>query len=328
MLRSVFGKTLWDGRRSLLGWIIGITAVGCLYAAFYTTVNTPEMAEAIKAYPQGLLDAIGFTDVTTAAGYVGSTTFGLLGPILVLIFAAALGGSAIAGEEENGRLDLTLAYPVTRWGVVVQRFAALVVAVAAACLVLALALIALSGPAALDDLTPANIVAASTQLALLGIFFGALAFGVGAATGRRNLVYATVAIAGVAGFLANNLAPSVAGLEWLQNLSPFFYQAGGAPLRDGLQTVDFGDPGDRQSRSGRARRPVLRPPRRGRVATAEVLHARSDDRRSVPRHAPGGPARRDGAAARDGQRRGPRCDRGDQLQDAGTARERSVPGVV
>lgn len=48
MLRSVFGKTLWDQRRSLLGWAIGISAVGVLYAVFYPTINTPEMLEAVR----------------------------------------------------------------------------------------------------------------------------------------------------------------------------------------------------------------------------------------------------------------------------------------
>jgi hypothetical protein len=32
MLRSSFSKTLWDLRRTLLGWAIGITAVGAASA--------------------------------------------------------------------------------------------------------------------------------------------------------------------------------------------------------------------------------------------------------------------------------------------------------
>jgi ABC-2 type transport system permease protein len=238
MLRSVFAKTLRDGRRGLVGWILGITAVGCLYAAFYPTVNTPEMAEALKAYPEGLLDAIGFTDIASAAGYVGSTTFGILGPILVLVFATSLGVSAIAGDEEAGRLDLTLAHPVSRWSVLLQRFGALVVALVVAGIVLATALVAISGPAQLGSIGPANLFAASFQMSLLGVFFGALALGVGAATGRRFLANAAVAVVGVLGFLANNLAPSIEGLEWTRNLSPYFYQAGGIPLRSGLQIED------------------------------------------------------------------------------------------
>lgn len=237
MLRSVFGKTLWDQRRSLLGWTIGISAVGVLYAVFYPTINTPEMLEAVRAYPEGLLDAIGFTDIASAAGYLGSTTFGILGPALIIVFAAAIGGSAIAGDEESGRLDLTLAHPVSRWSVAVQRFAALVVAMFVVCAVLAVALIAITGPAQLDEIGPANIVAAAIQLALLGVFFGGLAIGVGGATGRRSFVYAVVAVIAVVGYFGNNLGPTI-GLSWLSDLSPFHYAQGGQPLRNGLQLAD------------------------------------------------------------------------------------------
>jgi ABC-2 type transport system permease protein len=238
MLRSVFAKTLWDQRRSLLGWIVGITTVGVLYAAFYPMINTPEMLEALEAYPQALLDALGFTAITSAAGYLGSTTFGLLGPALIIVFAAVTGGSAIAGEEEGGRLDLTLAHPVSRWSVVIQRFAAIVVGMLVVCAVLAIALVAITGPAQLGEVGAANLFAASFQLALLGSFFGALALGVGAATGRRSLVVVVVAVVAVVGYFGNNLAPTIEGLAWLADLSPFQYYQGGRPLVNGLQVAD------------------------------------------------------------------------------------------
>ncbi|MEX2184608.1 MAG: ABC transporter permease subunit [Chloroflexota bacterium] len=238
MLRSVFGKALWDNRRGLLGWAVGISAVGVMYAAFYPTVNTPEMAEALKAYPPGLLDAIGFTDITSAAGYLGSTTFGILGPTLVIIFAASMGASAIAGDEQSGLLDLPLAHPVSRWRLLLERFAAILVSVFIACAVLALALIAIAGPADLGSIGPANTAAAAAHLALLGVWFAALALAVGGLTGRRTVVYAAVGAIGVAAFLGNNLAPAVEGLAWAQDVSPFHYLSGGAPLRNGFQVLD------------------------------------------------------------------------------------------
>jgi ABC-2 type transport system permease protein len=240
MLRSVFGKTLRDQRRALLGWTIVIAAVGVLYAAFWPMMVTPEMKAALDAFPPALLDALGYNDLTSSAGYVGSTTFGLLGPALVIIFAAAMGGSAIAGEEESGRLDLTLAHPVSRWSVALQRFAALVVGMLVACAALAVALIAISGPAQLDDIGTANLVAASFHLAMFGIFIGAVALAVGAMTGRRSLVYAAVALVAVGGFLANNLAPLVDEIAFLRDLSPFHFYSGGEPLKNGLQVVDLG----------------------------------------------------------------------------------------
>jgi len=144
MRRSVFGKMLWDQRRSLLAWAIGITAVGTFYAAFYPMVNTPAMRQALESYPQGMLEALGMTDATSVPGYLGSTTFGLLCPTLIVVFAAAIGGSAIAGEEEADRLDLVLAHPASRWAVLWQRFAAIGAAMLGVCLVLAAILIAIS----------------------------------------------------------------------------------------------------------------------------------------------------------------------------------------
>ena len=238
MLRSVFGKTLRDQRRSLLGWTVAITAVGVIYAAFWPLMVSPEMKAAMNAFPPELLEALGYTDITSPVGYVGSTTFGLLGPALIIVFAAAVGGSAIAGEEESGRLDLTLAHPVSRWSVALQRFAAIVVQMLLVGLVLGLALVGVSGPAEFGELGATNVMAASLHLSLLGIFFAALGLGVGAATGRRSLAFGAVAIIAIGGFLGNNLGPMVAELTWLRDISPFHYYSGGQPLRNGLQLLD------------------------------------------------------------------------------------------
>jgi ABC-2 type transport system permease protein len=240
MLRSVFGKTLWDQRRSLLAWAVGIGAVGVMYAAFYPSFNNPEMQQALKAYPKGLLDAMGMTDIATAAGYLGSTSFGLLGPALIIVMAAALGSGAVAGDEDSGRLDLVLAHPVSRWSVALQRFAALVAAMVIVSVVLGVALIAVSAPAQLGDIGAANLLATSVHLAVLGIFFGALALGMGAATGSRGGVYGLVAVVAVVGYFGNNLGQRITGLGWLHDVSPFRFYSGGAPLTHGLQPGDLG----------------------------------------------------------------------------------------
>jgi len=239
MLRSVFTKTLWDQRRSLLAWAVGLTGIGVLYASFYPMVNTPEMRAALESYPQAMIDAMGFDDVTSPAGYLGATTLGMLCPAIIIIMAAAVGGSAIAGEEENGRLDLTLAHPVSRWSVLLQRCAAMVVSMLGVTAALGLALLAISGPAQIDSIGPANLVAGALHLALLGIFFGSLALGLGAATGRRSIVYLAVAVVAIVGYFGNNLGPTVEGLHWLRDISPFHFYQGGVPLRNGIQPADL-----------------------------------------------------------------------------------------
>lgn len=238
MLRSVFGKTLWDQRRGILTWSIGIAAVGLMYSAFYPTLNSPEMAEFMDAYPREIMDAMGITDLTSPEGYLGGTTYGILGPILMIIFAASLGARAIAGEEENGRLDVLLAHPVTRWQVVVERAAAMVVALLVAGVVLLLGMAAMAGVADFASIGLANLAAASGQLVLLGVAFGALALAVGAATGSRGLAFGVVAIIGVLTYFANTLGPSVDWLAWSESVSPFRYYSGGEPLRNGFQGLD------------------------------------------------------------------------------------------
>ena len=240
MLRSVFGKSLWDQRRGILIWALAIAAVGVLYAAFWPLMRDPAMAAVLDAYPPELLDALGFTDITSPAGYLGATSFGLLGPILVLVFAAQLGTRAVAGDEESGRLDVLLAHPIERWQVVLQRAGALVVALALPVAALFVALLIAAGPAEFASIGAGNLAAASLQLGLLGLVFGTLALAVGALTGSRGLASAAVALVGVMGYVANTLGPSIDAISWSRSFSPFYYYSGGRPLANGWQLDDAG----------------------------------------------------------------------------------------
>jgi ABC-2 type transport system permease protein len=238
MLRSVFGKSLWDQRRGILIWTVAIAAVGVLYAAFWPLMNNPDMAAVLDAYPPEMLEALGMTDITSPAGYLGATSFGLLGPILVLIFAAVLGARAVAGDEESGRLDVLLAHPVERWEVVIQRAAAMAVALVLPVTVLFVALLVASGPADFESIGAANLAATSVHLGLLGLFFGTLALAVGAVTGSRGLAWGVVALVAILTYIANTLGPSIEAISWSQSLSPFFYYSGGRPLVNGFQADD------------------------------------------------------------------------------------------
>jgi ABC-2 type transport system permease protein len=238
MLRSVFGKSLWDQRRGIGIWTVAIAAVGVLYAAFWPVMDNPDMAAVLDAYPPELLEALGFTDITSPAGYLGATSYGILGPVLVLIFAAVLGSRAVAGDEESGRMDVLLAHPVERWQVVLQRAAAMVVAIALPVALLFVALVIASGPADFESIGAQNLAAASVHLGLLGLFFGTLALAVGAATGSRGLAWGAVALVGILTYIANTLGPSIDAISWSQSLSPFYYHSGGRPLVNGFQPDD------------------------------------------------------------------------------------------
>ncbi|RKN51340.1 hypothetical protein D7223_04420 [Micromonospora endolithica] len=236
-MRDPFTKALHDARRSLAGWAVAIVAVGSMYAAFWPTMRTPEMADALAAYPEGLLEAFNYSDLTSAAGYLGSAVYGLLVPLLVAVFAIAAGTRAVAGDEEAGTLDLVLAHPVGRARLALLRFAAVAVGVVLVTALLGLALVALRGPAQLGDIDVGGFAAMTLHLALFGLAFAAGAYAAGAATGRRAVALGTGAGVAVLGFLANSVFPQVEGLAWAQRLSPFHWYLGGSPLVDGVQPV-------------------------------------------------------------------------------------------
>jgi ABC-2 type transport system permease protein len=235
LLGSPFGKALRDARRALVGWTVGVGAVALMYAAFYPSVSSPSVAQAIENYPESLKRTFGLQDIASPAGYLGSYVFGLLVPILVVVFTVIAGSRAIAGDEEAGVLDLVLAHPVSRTRLLLSRFAALAVDVLLICAVMYLLLLAISGPARLSSVGAGHLAAASAQLALFGLVFAALATAAGAASGRRVVAVAVTVVVAVAGYFANNLAPQVAGLHWAQKLSPFYWYTAGQPLRHGLQ---------------------------------------------------------------------------------------------
>jgi ABC-2 type transport system permease protein len=82
VLRNVFSKSVWDLRRSLLGWGIGFAAVTVLYAAYYPTLQDSDVNALLESYPETLKKAFNLTDFTSAAGYLNSTVFSILAPLL------------------------------------------------------------------------------------------------------------------------------------------------------------------------------------------------------------------------------------------------------
>jgi len=229
---AVYTKSLSDGRRGLIGWTLGTATVGMVYASTY-----PSQKDNTASLPEALRESLHID--ATAAGYLQASVFGLLLPLLAVIHGAATGSRAVAGEEESGQLDLVLAHPLTRTRLVLQRFGALVTGSVTISLLVWLALLAVRDSAELTSVTPGELLAQCVNLALLGIVFGALALGLGAAFGRRAVVLAGTAAIGVLAYATHTFAAQI-GADRLAYLSPFHHYIGGQPLRNGFQWADIG----------------------------------------------------------------------------------------
>jgi ABC-2 type transport system permease protein len=235
-VRSVFASSLRDLRRGLLWWSIGLVGMVAMMAGVYPSIrDNPALNRLVEDYPEALKAFIAFggsIDYVSGAGYLGIELFSFMVPLLFVI-AAVANGAALAGEEERGTLDLLLSQPVSRREVAAAKLASAAAEMAVLTLVLWLALWA--GVAVFDmGVSAANLLAASVTAGALGLTFGAVAFLLGAATGRRALAIGITAALAVAAYLVNALAALVSGLGPLQKASPFYHYAVGDPLRQGI----------------------------------------------------------------------------------------------
>ena len=236
MLRSLFTKTLYDARRALVGWAVGLLATVAMIMAMYPTVRAGSYQRSVQEAPEALLRAFGMdrgTDIVSGAGYLGGYLFGFMLPMLLLVFAIGVGASAVAGEEDRGTLELLVANPISRTRVLAEKFAALTV------MAVLLGLVVLGGVLAGGPLVGlrvgvAGLVAAVASQTLLAVLFGGMAMAVGAATGSRGLAVGVGAAAAVAAYLVDSLAPLADALAWLQRLSPIWWATGNDPLQHGL----------------------------------------------------------------------------------------------
>ncbi|MFG2090297.1 MULTISPECIES: ABC transporter permease subunit [unclassified Spirillospora] len=230
---SMFTRTLYDNRRIFTVWAVATGLLAMMYGSFYPQIT----ADSLAGVPEAMR-GFGFDDATDAAGYLQGAVFGLLVPLLATFYGAATGARMISADEESGYLDLLLAHPIGRTRLLLHRFAALAAGALAIAVTVLAAMLAIRSTAELDTISLAGFTAQAVNLALLTILFGALATGLGAATGKsRPTVFGITAGLGVAAYALNGFAPQI-GADRLRHLTPYHYYIGGEPLKNGLHLGD------------------------------------------------------------------------------------------
>lgn len=238
MLNNVTLKTLRDRRRSLFWWVVGtfgyLVGIGAVYPI--VEENQEQFEALLATYPEGLLAAMGVSgeeSLFDPVGFMQAEALGWVVPLVFAIYGAVQGARAVAGEEEDGTIDLVMATPLSRSGLVWQKWLALVLME----LVLGIAVfvsIAVDGVFFGVEIPLGNLAAGALMAVLLGVFFGTLALAVGSGTGLRGLSVGVVTLVAAGSYLLNSLGSMVEPLEALKPLSPFYYYDSSNPLRNGV----------------------------------------------------------------------------------------------
>lgn len=238
MFHNIFMKTLWERKKSIIWWSIGLALTGAFIVALFPTVEkaSAELANYIELWPDELKAAFNLSDtlsISTIEGFLNVELFSMMGPILILFFSVGFGASAIAGEEEKGTIDLLLSLPISRSRVAVEKYLAgalgLFIITATFYLGMAAPLILLG-----IDINLFKLAQVCLGLFLLGLSFSSLAFALGSATGKRGLSLGITSAIATMMYLADTLAALVDKLKPYEAASFFYYFNASDIFLDGL----------------------------------------------------------------------------------------------
>lgn len=205
---------------AILGWGIGLALFASMYIAIYPSI-AEEMAglAGIQIY-----QAMGI-DLASFAGYIASVVVQII-PIILGVYVIMVGTGTLAGEDDNGTLELVVAMPLKRWQIVAMKAAALAVV-----LFLIIVIMGLGSALTLTlvkQTTEVDVTAGQLFVALLGAYPMQLAFFcmglfLGTITPNRRVAVAIMALIYIGSYLANSLSNLTESLEGLETISLFAY---------------------------------------------------------------------------------------------------------
>lgn len=246
---NLFKHELFSRRMSILGWGIGLALFASMYIAIF-----PSMAEQMASFADmELYQALGI-DLGSFAGYIASIVVQIM-PVILGVYVIMVSTDTLAGEEENGTLELVVAMPMPRWQIVTMKAAALGI-------VLLLILVILGAGSAftltlIKSTTEVDVTPMQLFVALLGAFplmlaFCSIGLFLGAFMPNRRLAIAVMVLIYLGSYVANSAAGLVESMQFLKTMSLFSYlntsasvftvglEAGNLLILLGVSAVFFG----------------------------------------------------------------------------------------
>ena len=232
-LRSVYARSLGTIAMPTLWWTL-LIAGWAGWVVYVVQLMEAKLSGLLSGSPAvvNLIKNLGGADATVNAGFLSAMFIFL--PLFLMAFAVTQ-VNRWSADEQDGRLDLVLAAPQRRLGVLLGRFAAL----ATATVVIALITLLVSAvAAAVSGLTldAGNLTAATLGMIPLGLLIAAIGYlasgwlRTAADTGLLSFVLA-------AWFFISFIGPELKLPETTLRLSAFYYY--GTPLLHGLQATSM-----------------------------------------------------------------------------------------
>ena len=236
-MKNLFQKTLFDHKKGLMFWGLGIIVTDLIMASFFPTVK--KMSGLMDQYAEALPKEISIwfgdlSSIGTAEGFLNVELFSFMFPFAFIAYAITVGTNIIAGEEKNKTIDILISNPIKRSNLIIQKFLAMGTLITIFCIITWIGFV-LANPIMKVNLF--NLAQMCINLALIAIFFGSIAILIGSITGKTGV--STGLSGGIAfiTFLINGLAKLSTDFEPIKYISPFFYYSDSNALINGVNII-------------------------------------------------------------------------------------------
>lgn len=226
-LRAVADKTTIVGVLAFYGFAIAV-GVGALWLPLQDTFAT------IAAdLPAGFDALLGGLSIATPTGWMHAELMSILGPGFLIATAMISAAAATAGEEQARTLGLVLSTGTPRTTFLAAKATAMVTHVIIVAAALFLGMVAANPIGDLGIEVP-NMLAATAQMVLIALVYGAMTLTIGVLTGDKRLSLAIPGGIFAVSFVAASFLGMVEELEWLSKLNLWFPYLANPALADGM----------------------------------------------------------------------------------------------
>jgi ABC-2 type transport system permease protein len=221
MLRTIFGKTVFEKRWTILWWCVAALGSVAMVSLLFPAIRDT-MGEMMGAVPAGMENWFGSAEIwQTFAGFAGQEIFGQMA-ILMIIMAIMFGANFLAGEEGSGTLLTVLAKPVRRGRVFWQKYLGFVAVLVLAAVAFYVG--AVLGGWILGEAVPyLEFLQSTLMVFLLSLTLGTLAFSLGAITGRSGVAGLIVGFYAFVAYFLSSLSTITEIVDKISYASLFRY---------------------------------------------------------------------------------------------------------
>jgi len=134
-MAALLAKIIWRNKIRILAFVLICVVFVWVYASFFPAVQSKaeEFNRLLSAYPESLIKAFGLENqnmFTSFSAFLAIEHFSLVWPIILIILVITYASSAIAGEIEQGTIEILLSQPLSRTRLYLAKYLAGLIMVA------------------------------------------------------------------------------------------------------------------------------------------------------------------------------------------------------